>query len=562
MPHYAWSASDLLAATKDERQNVFLNYFANIIVPSILVETPELVGISATYPGQIIPSLTLAQLLKAARPDLHICLGGAALAGMREELLRCPSIFTAIDSIVVCEGEHALLSLARALEGEDDLSAVPNLLYLDGDRVRFTSLYIEDINALPSPDYGGLPLDFYLTPEITVLLPTERGCYWGRCAFCTISTGMRHSYRPRKIELVVEDMKSLNQQLGTRCFFLSTDAISPARMKALARAISDEGLNFHWQTEARLEKALTPETCKTLAQGGCRHLRMGLESGSQQVLDAMDKGLRVEDAARITRHCHKAGISVHLCLILGFPSETRAQARETLAFIEANREAISSLTYALFALYKGSRVYDEPQRYGITSMQLPPDDWLNGNIYSYEVSRGMAWDEVAGEAYPEGVQSLSRSLPFALPLIGCFMAAAHPLHFFTQWAYLPYLVHYGVNHYRELPFAVCSPWPSNVEQALHLKPVLNEEILSRNGNNHVLTLFNPQRGVIFSLEQEASALLSLCNGQSTVRQVVEQFSADRRGVDLVKTYFRGLQLCTKLLQERFLKVINGEDKEQ
>lgn len=557
MPHFGWSASDLMAAAADETQNVFLSYFEGHTIPSILATSPDLVGISATYPGQIIPSLTLARQLKAARPDLHVCLGGAVLAGMHEELQRCPMLFRVLDSIVVCEGEHALSALADVVGGNSDLGAVPNLLYLDGDEVHATARHVEDVNALPSPDYGGLPLDLYLTPEITALLPTERGCYWGRCAFCTISAGMRHKYRPRPIERVVEDMKSLHRQLGTSHFFLSTDAISPARMKALARAISSQKLGFTWQTEARLEKALTLETCRELVRGGCRHLRMGLESGSQPVLDAMDKGLQVSEAARVIRNCHEAGISVHVCLILGFPAETREQARETLAFIEANRQSISSLTYGLFALYKDSRVYRRPEDYGVSHMAFPPDDWLNGNIYVYATSRGMTREEVESEAYAEGVRSLSRSLPFALPLTGCCMAAAHPLHFYTQWAYLPYLSYYGVRHYADLPFTVHRPQSVDLDGALEARPRLGSDVVSRNGSSRPLALFHAGRGIILRLEPEAGTLLSLCDGRATVREIAGQFAADREGTERVRAHVQGLQLCRLLLQEEFLQDIAG-----
>ena len=552
MPGYGWSACDLLAAAADEKQNICLSYFERTSVPSILAESPDLVGISATYPGQLIPALTLARLLKAARPSLHICLGGAVLATVQQELLRSPLLFSVVDSIVVCDGEHALLALARALEGDGDLSAIPNLLYLDGQQVRFTSLYVEDVNALPSPDYAGLPLKLYLTPHITALLPTERGCYWGQCAFCTVSFGMRHAYRPRKIELVVADMKSLHQQLGTRCFFLSTDAISPARMKALAQALATEGLGFHWQTEARLENALTLEMCQVLAQGGCRHLRMGLESGAQPVLDAMDKGLRVEDAAQIIQNCHAAGISVHTCLILGFPSETRDQARQTWAFVEANREAIASATCAMFALYKDSPVYHAPERFGITHIQPPPSDSLNSNAPAYATSLGMSRAEAEGEAYEEGARVLSRVLPFALPLTGCYVAAAHPLHFFTHWAYLPYLAHYGVTHYRDLPEALCPPQPASTEQALALRPVLTEGVLSRASDGRRLALFDPQQGRAISVAAETQGLLALCDGRSTVREIAERLSVGRQGVDRLRAYFHGLGLGALLLREGFL----------
>lgn len=578
MPGYGWSLADLEAAAGDERQNLFLAHF-RAVVPSILADAPELVGISATYPGQIIPALTLARLLKAQRPELHICLGGAVLAGLQDALSANPGIFRWLDSIVICEGEHALAGLARALSGEQRLDEAPNLRYLDRGCVMSTHRYVEDVNALPAPDYAGLPLDLYLTPEITALLPTERGCYWGRCTFCTISTGMRdathprRAYRPRRIDLVIEDMKAIHRQLRTRCFFLSTDAISPARMQALARGIREQGLGFQWQTEARLERGLTRAACDTLAAGGCRHLRMGLESASRPVLDAMDKGLQVEDAQRIIQDCAAAGISVHTCLILGFPGETRAQARETLRFVEQNRPAISSTTYAQFSLYTGSPVFSDPQKYGVADMELPPDGWLNTNVPAYRTARGMSPDEVRDEMYPEGLRTLSRSFPFSLPLHGCAMAVAHPLHFYTQWAYLPYLRHYGVTHYRDLPPAAQPAARLDPADALSLKPVLSRRVLRREGagvdranglrdecSEPLLHLFDPTQALSLTLEPEAANLLDRCNGALTVREIAAAYAGAPAGngggnagaASQVARYHRALQLCLMLLHERVL----------
>ena len=537
MPGYTWAAQDILAATADEKQNIFLAYFRDTVMPQIADEQADLIGISITYSGQIIPGLTLARLLKERHPETHICLGGAVLARMQCELQRNPAVFDVADSIVIGEGEHALLGLARALETGGDWSAAPNLLYREHGQVRTTQRHVEDVNDLPTPDYAGLPLSLYLTPQLTALLPTERGCYWRRCAFCGISAGM-YTYRPRQLELVLQDMQRLSQQLQTGCFFLSTDAMPVSRMSALAKAISAAGLDFTWQTEARLEKSLTPEMCRTLAEGGCRRLLLGLESGAQRVLDLMDKGITVEQAAQAIRNSHAAGIANHLFFIVGFPGETRQEARATLDFIHEHHTAIQSLNYVPFELNCDSKVYRDPQHYGIRSIQLPPPDWLNGTVYEYEVSEGMTPPEVAAQAFPEGTRDLE-------PL---FSRAEFVQY--ASWALLNYLAHYGVRRLDDLP--IPEPAPSS-EHVLELVTVPASGLLLRRLNERSVVVFNPNDGNAAIVPAQVAALLSLCDGRETVRQIASRLASQSEMGDFVKHYYASLQLCQNLIGAGFLR---------
>jgi radical SAM superfamily enzyme YgiQ (UPF0313 family) len=97
---------------------------------------------------------------------------------VRDELPRVPSIFTLIDSAIVFDGEVPLFRLAEAMDGDGDLSHVPNLIYRDGDQIRVTERKTpEKIGELPLPDFDGMPLGKYLAPDLVLPLLTARGCY-------------------------------------------------------------------------------------------------------------------------------------------------------------------------------------------------------------------------------------------------------------------------------------------------------------------------------------------------------------------------------------------------
>jgi len=555
-PDYEYNMPQVLTATAEERRHTFYDFFEQSVIPSILAEKPDLVGISCTYFGQILATLALAQMLKQARPDLPVVLGGAVIAHLAPVLEREPRVFSVVDGIVVGEGEHALLGLAEALSGDRDLSRVPNLMYFDGGQVRRTGLHVEDVNLLPTPDYAGLPLEAYLTPEITVLLPTDRGCYWHRCAFCVISTGMHHRYRPRAIPLVIEDMQKLHRQVRTRCFFLSNDAIPPARMKALAEVIRAEGLPFLWQTETRLEKAMTPETCRVLVDGGCRRLMVGIESGSQRMLDLVDKGTQAAELPQLMRNCDEAGIAVHTFLMVGLPTETRAEAQETLAFVEANRDVISSLNFQMFSLYPDSKIYASPERYGVTGWKDLDPQSLDLHVCDLQIAAGMSQAEISQEAMPEAYRHFARLFPIASWTTKGVLACRHPALEDFERSYLVWLAHYGVRHYRQVPGMLeQARQPLDCGDVLDLTLRFPDGLWRQNGNGLALTLFSPHTARVISLPPEADEALALYDGQSTVRQVAERFARGApEGRGYLARYYQALGLGKRLLEGGFLTV--------
>ncbi|MEO8397099.1 MAG: cobalamin-dependent protein, partial [Chloroflexota bacterium] len=148
------SSAALLQAVKDENHNIFLDLFRNGILKEIEREKPDIVGISIPSMPQMLAGMTLAYLVKNAGLDCHVTVGGPHISMLRDELAKVPAMFSLFDSAVVFDGEVPLLNLAQALEGNGDLSQVPNLVYRDGDTIRVTERKTpEKINDLPLPDF-------------------------------------------------------------------------------------------------------------------------------------------------------------------------------------------------------------------------------------------------------------------------------------------------------------------------------------------------------------------------------------------------------------------------
>ncbi|MEM7518824.1 MAG: cobalamin-dependent protein, partial [Planctomycetota bacterium] len=274
-------SGEIVAALDDRAHNPYVEWFEEDLVPRIQAADPDLLGISVTFGAQAIPALTLCKQLKAWKPDLHITLGGGLLAYIAEKLVKNEAVWDLFDSIVMLEGERALHHLCEAVdEGREDLSNVTNLIWRSprGEVRVNTQQEPLDIKELPTPDFDGLPLDKYFSPELVLPLASTRGCYWGKCVFCTLYTVIGPGYRGRTVDQTVEDLAFLKEKYNTKHFYMVIEDLPPNHAKALPRKIIEAGLDIDWWCDARLEHdVFTQEVCDDLAEAGCKRIAFGYE---------------------------------------------------------------------------------------------------------------------------------------------------------------------------------------------------------------------------------------------------------------------------------------------
>ena len=389
------SLNDVFNGIKDNRENPFLRIFKEVIVPDLLKSDPKLLGISIIGMSQVIPGLTIASLIKREAPYIHINVGGNIFSRFTHEPWRYKDLFRIVDSITIFEGEKALLELAEKIEREEDLRSVHNLIYQDeNEKIRMNNItFIKDLDALPPPSFDGLNLDLYLSPVRILPILSSRGCYWGRCTFCTIPYGYGGPYRKRSIALLVEDLKILSEGYKTNYFEFVDECIHPNRMNKLSNKIIQEKLEIRWMAESRLEKQFTEELCQKMYEAGCRILYFGLESANSRVLNLMCKGTTKENIRQTLRNSSKAGIWNHIFLFFGFPTETEEEANETIEFVLNNKDKINSVAHSTFNLKKNSHVFLNKKKYGIRKIKITEQNFdLN---FDYEVSIGMNQKEAA-----------------------------------------------------------------------------------------------------------------------------------------------------------------------
>ncbi len=241
---------------------------------------------------------------------------------------------------VLGEGEETLCELLAALESGGDAYSVQGLSFVDevGEVVTTGRRpVIRDLDSLPSPARDLLDLDAYRTAwqglgRVSMNLVTSRGCPF-HCNWCAKPIwGQR--YGVRSPEDVVEEIRSL-RALGAEHLWFMDDifGLKPGWLPEFADAIEREGLQMPFKCLSRADLLLRPGEIDALRRSGCETVWLGAESGSQGVLDAMEKGTTVEQIGEATKRLKAAGIGVAFFLQFGYPGETWDDIQRTLQLV-------------------------------------------------------------------------------------------------------------------------------------------------------------------------------------------------------------------------------------
>ncbi len=300
----------------------------------------------------------VAAALKEANPALKIGFVGAKVAVQPGESLAAGP---AIDFVARNEFDFTCLEVA---EGRD-LAAIDGISWRDRDGGIVHNkdrAILEDMDQLPFVSevyHRDLRIEDYFIGYLLhpyVSLYTGRGCK-SRCTFCLWpQTVGGHRYRVRSPEHVAAEIK-LAQTLfpQVREFFFDDDTFTDnlPRAEAIARELGKLGVTWSCNAKANVPR----ETLKVLRDNGLRLLLVGYESGNQQILHNIKKGMRIEVAKKFTKDCHELGIKIHGTFILGLPGETKETIEETIRF--ATEINPHTLQVSLAAPYPGTFLYDQ-----------------------------------------------------------------------------------------------------------------------------------------------------------------------------------------------------------
>lgn len=379
----------------------FDDYVMGTLIPRLREAKVDVVGLSVCFPGQLQPAYAFALKIKRELPHVHVTCGGPGITQMLIRLTgkRLARALGPFDSACVFEGEHTLLGLVRALEEKRPLRECSNVVVRDKLMgARWLSGHgMEDLKALPPPDFDGLPLATYFAPRLVLPYDPTRGCYWGKCTFCHYGLAEvgTAAYREREVAAITEHLRSLSEKHGTRYFYLSQDSVAPKTIVKLAQAIVDAGLDIRWATDLKPEKYLTKERAETLRKAGAVACALGVESGSDRVLKLIDKGAPVAVVSTVVDHLAGAGIAAEAMCFTDFPTETHEEALSTLDFLGDRSDRLAVYIVGEFGLTHGSLVAQSPDRFGIRETWELEGDHLGLGIFFAPESPWKSDDERA-----------------------------------------------------------------------------------------------------------------------------------------------------------------------
>ncbi|MDZ4857264.1 MAG: radical SAM protein [Nitrospirota bacterium] len=362
-------SKEVFACLDDEQVNIYRDICNQLVMPAVAKEQPDIVGLSIGTQMQLLAGLTFCKMIKETFPHIHVVVGGNVITRLQDELPKQEQFFKEIfDSAILYEGEHALLWLIEALNGERAISSVPNLMYRDESGVHLNpEVYTEKTTALPLPDFDGLPLGRYFVPELIIPYLATRGCYWGRCTFCDHGQGYFDQFRGVPAAQVVEQIKFLRDKYSCRHFLFSDESYPPALFKKVSQLLVDQDVGIKWTTLIRFEETLQGQEIWDLAaKAGCCTLYYGMESANERVLSLMDKHAKKSVIQRNLHLAAKAGIWNHVMAFYGFPGETREEALETRQFVIENQPVIHSVELFYFVAYRHTPMVRNPEKFGIT----------------------------------------------------------------------------------------------------------------------------------------------------------------------------------------------------
>ncbi len=265
------------------------------------------------------------------------------------------------------------MELLRALREGDDLKGVAGLTFMNGDDVVATPDrdFIPDIDVLPLPAWDLLPdleryvVDFYGKRGFPLV--TSRGCPF-RCSFCYITPMWDRKWRPRNASKVVEEIRTIQghvPDIEAIVFAEDIFAINRHRVRQFGQVLKEDGMDIEWYCDIRADM-MEQSTLELMYEAGCRHVYVGVESGSPRILEQIMKDVSRKQILEGFDAAKKVGLNTTAIFMLGLPGETREDVEATVDL--ARRIRATRYEFVVYVPYPGTPLYSDAIRWGF----IPP----------------------------------------------------------------------------------------------------------------------------------------------------------------------------------------------
>jgi anaerobic magnesium-protoporphyrin IX monomethyl ester cyclase len=313
---------------------------------------PKIAGISFMTP-QCNYAVEILKIIKKVDPNIKTVAGGSHVSALPKEMLDVHQL----DFAVIGEGEYTARELVAFLMGKSklELEDVKGIAFIKNGKYILNKPrdLISDLNRLPFPAWHLLPMDRYSVENLggkkrepVYPLLSNRGCP-NQCIFCSSHVVFQRKFRQRSDENVIAEVEFLNREYGATQFDFIDDTVTvnKKRMGSLCSYFTSLPQKYLWMCNSRVN-TVTKELLVSMYKAGCRRIDFGVESGNQDILNNIKKGITLEQVVNAHRWAKEAGLTVSSFFMVGNLGETEEHINRTVDFIDKLDTDYASATIA------------------------------------------------------------------------------------------------------------------------------------------------------------------------------------------------------------------------
>ncbi|MDP8263598.1 MAG: radical SAM protein [Candidatus Ancaeobacter aquaticus] len=340
-----------------------------VIIEKIQKEKPDIVGLSFLSTTSYPHAKTLARDIRTANIKVPLAFGGVfASLNAKEIKTQCPDV----DFICRGDGEELILDLLKNL---NNLASVKGLTWTkNGQIINNPDRELNfDLDQWPFPDRESLSLEFVeampldvpvvLSKKRFTTMQTSRGCPWA-CVYCNIPILTKKKWRPRSAQHIINELKHLTD-LGYGAVYFVDDnfLLQPERIEEICKGIQDNNLTIEWGCEGRVDST-AQHLFPTMVKANCKSMMFGIESGSQNVLNRLNKKQTLAKIKSAVIDSKRAGIErVHGFFVVGTPDEKIEDIKATFDF--ASKLPLDTFNFNRLCVYRTTPLWDEYTKRGL-----------------------------------------------------------------------------------------------------------------------------------------------------------------------------------------------------